>query len=67
MIATAAAAKKAIDAALACGYETDIVRKLSALTERIATKADELENSVLSLDKAEDIGAESVMIRDSSP
>ena len=64
-IATAAAAKKAIDCALACGYETDIVRKLSALTERIATKADELENSVLSLDKAEDIGAESVMIRDS--
>ena len=47
-IATAAAAKKAIDCALACGYETDIVRKLSALTERIATKADELENSVIS-------------------
>ena len=63
-VAKAAAAKKALDGALACSYETGVVRKLSALTDRIAAKADELENAVLSLDKAEDIGSESVMIRD---
>ena len=63
-VARAAAVKKALDAALACSYETGIVRKLSALTDRIASKAEELETALISLDKAEDIGAESVMIRD---
>ena len=63
-IAGTAAAKKAIDPALACSYETGVIRRLSALTDRIADKADELENAVLALDKAEDIGAESVLIRD---
>ena len=63
-IAKAAAAKKALDQALACSYETNIVRKLSALTDRIAVKADELENAVLALDNAENVGEESEMIRD---
>jgi len=63
-VAKAAAAKKALDSALVCSYETGIVRKLSALTDRIAVKAEELENAVISLNKAEDIGAESDMIRD---
>ncbi|MGN1320165.1 MAG: glutamine synthetase type III, partial [Acutalibacteraceae bacterium] len=63
-VAKAVAAKKAIDSAIACGYETDIVRRLSALTDRIATKADALEDALLSLDKAENIGEESIMIRD---
>ena len=63
-VAKAAAAKKALDSALVCNYETGIVRKLSALTDRIAVKAEELENAVISLNKAEDLGAESVMIRD---
>jgi len=60
----AASAKKALDSALSCSYETGIVRKLSALTDRIFSKAEELETALISLDKAEDIGAESVMIRD---
>ena len=34
------------------------------MTDRIAVKAEELENAVISLNKAEDIGAESDMIRD---
>ena len=63
-VAKAAAAKKALDPALACSYETGVVRKLSALTDRIASKVEELETAIISLDNAEDIGAESVMIRD---
>lgn len=63
-VAKAATAKKSLGSALACTYETGVVRKLSALTDRIASKADELENAVLSLDKNENIGAQSVMIRD---
>ena len=62
--AKAAASKKTLDSTLICGYETGVVRKLSALADLIASKAEELETALISLDKAEDIGAESVMIRD---
>ena len=62
-MARSAADKKALDGSLVCSYETGLVKKLSALTDRIAVKADELEDAVLSLNKAESIGAESVMIR----
>ena len=41
-----------------------MVKKLSALTDRIAVKAEELENAVILLARAEDIVAESAMIRD---
>ena len=64
-VAKAEADKKSVDPTLACAYETGLVRKLSALTDRIAVKADELENAVLALAKAEDVTAESAMIRDS--
>lgn len=63
-VAKAAAAKKALDPALACGYETGLVKKLSALIDRIAVKTEELEDALLALHKAEDIIAESAMIRD---
>ena len=63
-VAKAAAAKKALDPALLCSYETSIVRKLSALTDRIVFKAEELKQVVISLDETEDIGAQSVAIRD---
>lgn len=63
-IAKTAAAKKALDAALPCTYESGLVRKLSALTDRIAAKADELEQALLSLASAEGIGAEADAIRD---
>ena len=62
--AKAAVSKKTLDSTLVCGYETGVVRKLSALADLIASKAEELETALISLDKAEDIGAESVMIRD---
>ena len=63
-VARSAAAKNAIDSALTCSYETGVVRKLSALTDRIASKAEELETALISLSDAEDIGAESIIIRD---
>ena len=62
--AKAAVSKKTLDSTLVCGYETGVVRKLSALADLIASKAEELETALISLDKAEDIGAKSVMIRD---
>ena len=63
-VAKAAAAKKAVDSTLACSYETGIVKRLSALTDRIADRSQELEKALVSIGSVEDIGAESVMIRD---
>ncbi len=63
-LAETSAAKKALDSALACGYETELVRKLSALTDRIYDGAVAVENSLLSLAAAEDIGEEAALIRD---
>lgn len=63
-IARAAAEKKALDSSLACSYEAGVVKKLSALLDRIAVKADELSNALLALDDAEDIEEKSIMIRD---
>ena len=63
--AKGAAAKKALDTSLACSYELGVVKKLSALTDRIAGKVEELEDTLLYLQKAEDVMAQSAMIRDS--
>ncbi len=64
-LAKSIAAKKAVDAKLPCGYETGLLKKLSALTDRIAEKTEELCDAIIALQNAEDIEAESVMIRDS--
>ena len=58
------AAKKAVAPALACQYETDLLTKLSALTDQIAGRTDELEATILALKGAEDIISESYAIRD---
>ena len=63
-VAKSAAAKKALDAELACSYETTLVRKLSALTDRIAVQTDLLEAAIMDVAKAGDVGTESAMIRD---
>ena len=63
-LAGTSASKKALDSALACGYETELVRKLSALTDRIYDGAVAVENTLLSLAAAEDIGEEAALIRD---
>ncbi len=62
--AKTAAAKKKLVSGCACAYETGLVKKLSALTDRMAAKADELEQEVLALAGAGDIGKESAAIRD---
>ena len=64
-LAKSAAAKKALDESVACSYEYGLVKKLSALTDRIAEKADELEDALVVLHKAENIGEEANTIRDS--
>ena len=63
-VAKAAAAKKAVDADLACTYESGLVKKLSVLTDRIALQADELEKAIVALHATEDIEAQSYAIRD---
>ncbi|MCI9327626.1 MAG: glutamine synthetase type III [Lachnospiraceae bacterium] len=63
-IAKTAAAKKALDASLACRYENELVKKLSVLTDRIWEKVGELEKGVVSLCEAEDIVSQSYEIRD---
>ena len=63
-IAKTAAAKKALDAAIPCSYESGLVKKLATLTERIAAKTDELEEALLAVPSAKDIGEEANMIRD---
>lgn len=63
-IAKTAAAKKAVDPSLTCSYESSLVKKLSALTDRIAIQTEELENALAELHNAEDIMEESCQIRD---
>ena len=63
-VAEAAASKKKVDAELPCSYETNLVKKLSALTDLIASRADILENDVESARIQEDIGVQSGEIRD---
>ena len=58
------AAKKAVAPTLACQYETDLLTKLSALTDQIAGRTDDLEATILALKGAEDIISESYAIRD---
>ena len=63
-LARTISAKRAVDPALACGYESSLVRKLSILTDRIAVKTIELEDVLVELHKAEGIISEAEMIRD---
>lgn len=63
-IAKTAAAKKALDETLPCSYESRIVNKLSTLIDRIAVKADELEQALLDLESMEEISEQANAIRD---
>lgn len=60
-----AAAKKTVCGSAACGYESNLIIKLSALTDSIAAKISELESALTQLNKAEDIGDEANAIKDS--
>lgn len=63
-LSKAAAAKRAVDNVLICSYECGLIKKLSVLTDRIALKREELENTLLELHNAGDIMTEANMIRD---
>jgi glutamine synthetase len=63
-VAAAAAAKKALNPDIACGYERTLVGKLSVLTDQIAMKADDLEAAVRKLGDISDVVEESYAIRD---
>ena len=63
-LARNAAAKKAVAPSVPCAYETGLVKKLSELTDRIFVRVDELQKAEIALRDAEDIVAESAMIRD---
>ena len=63
-IAGSAATKKALNNKLACKYKTELVSKLSELTDEIYTKIGELEKAVAGLSKAKDTIKESELIRD---
>jgi len=63
-LAKTVADKKAIDASLVFGYETDLIKKLSASVEKILSGADSLKTKVAGLAKAKDIIDESYKIRD---
>ncbi len=63
-LAQTASAKKALDAELACRYETEAVRKLSTLTDEIAKGVEELECALAALHLEGDIITESYAIRD---
>ena len=63
-VAKTAAAKKALDPSIACGYESNLVKRLSALIDMIAIKADELNTSLTELTAVDDIGEEANAIRD---
>ncbi len=63
-LARTAAAKKALDKDILCGYESRLVKKLSALTDRISARTDELDQALLDLKGIEDIGDEANAIRD---
>ena len=63
-LARQASEKKALFPNLACSYETELVMRLSSLTDSITELTDDLEDAVLALQEAGDIMAESALIRD---
>ncbi|MBE6946247.1 MAG: glutamine synthetase type III [Ruminococcaceae bacterium] len=63
-LADGVAAKKAVSADIACGYESGLIARLSLLTDQIASKTDELEAAVLELKGAVDVTQEACAIRD---
>ena len=63
-IAAAAAAKKSVDAALPCGYETKKLHRLSSLVDTIDSRVDALEEKLVRLDTLHDLTEEAAFIRD---
>jgi len=62
--AKAAAAKKELVPGCPCAYETELVKKLSTLTDRIAAGASELEEAMVTVGSIGEIGRRADAIRD---
>lgn len=63
-LAKTAAAKKALNEQITCAFECERVKTLSALTDEIALKIQELKKSLISLKSTETVCEESAFIRD---
>ena len=63
-LAHTAAAKKAVDSSLSCGYETELLKKLAMLEDQIMIRSEELQEAVLEIRNIGDIAEESRRIRD---
>ena len=63
-VASAAAAKKAVDPALSSAYEQKVISRLSALVEQIDARTDALELAMVKLSALSDITSEAAGIRD---
>ena len=63
-LSTAISAKKAVDPALACGYEKRVVKRLSVLADCIDAETEEVEKAVTTLDSLGDVTGESAHVRD---
>lgn len=63
-LANTASTKKVVDASIPCGYETELLKKLSRFEEQISVHAEELEEAVMSLQDIEDIETKAYGIRD---
>ena len=63
-LAATAAAKKAVVPDLTCGYESDLIVRLSQILDEICASANDLEAAVERLSDAGDIIAEAAAIRD---
>ena len=63
-LAHTAAAKKAVDSSLSCGYETELLKKLALLEDQIMIRSEELQEAVLEVQDIGDIAEESRRIRD---
>ncbi len=63
-LAAQMAAKKAAFPGLACSYESELIARLSALTDKIVEKSNDLEKALLGCGMTEDIVYESALIRD---
>ena len=63
-LAHTAAAKKAVDSSLSCGYETELLKKLAMLEDQIVIRSEELQEAVLEIQDIGDIAEESRRIRD---
>ncbi|MGN0165984.1 MAG: glutamine synthetase III [Lachnospiraceae bacterium] len=63
-LAKTAAAKKAVDADIVCGYEKKMIKKLSALADQLSVKIDELEDVIVKHKEVVGIEEEGYDIRD---